>query len=668
MKKPQDKKVFLFLPLWGEEYQQFFRELVWPSLCAPGNLPALCKTFPVQIVFLTKNEDYPQLSKVVLAAKGYPCGRLTTAAVWIDDLCDSKNTGVILTLAYARGIFAKQAEVTDPIFVFLNNDFILSDNTLRHLAGLLKNGKKAIMMPSLRVNLENVRESLLNKKDQKKNILQIPGREMVKLGLDHLHTTTLAKEVSNQMFHSTHPNQLIWQIDDQTILARFFLIFMFALVPNRKLRAVNSFCDYALMDDLCLGEPLHVIGDSDDACLLELQPRIADTYLIRWGPFDHGGLAESLSSWINPRHVEASKTDIIYHSAKVSSQTEKVKKQAATFMKAIYEKIIPQNYKNHPHWKKGVYDYFSKSGKTILDSKENIKISSNFLTSLKIKLKLKINQLCCKDIEYEFSAKEPFCDSANTALVKKISKSYPNKKLFIITDEEIAAKVYFPFYGNKKTKQTFFFTNEKTTYIPEIGKNFEKTLLITKSFQTVKLILSANKKIDQIFWWHEKRNMHLWNLLVFYVPKILSDAKKYKISSYINKPLYFYNKVINSKTHWIGDYRELLNQLFVSRICNKKREKLEILRKPFPFLCLWPENNIHEESKFCDIHPSCLRFLQEENFQIHKPLLGWSKGLQIQKLLFRIISENIFAKKWQRAGFVDGCHPKAQIFCIEAKD
>ena len=668
MKKNKETKVFLLIPLWGEEYRKFFHALVWPSLCAPGNLPALCKEFPVQLVFLTKKENYEQLSKDVLGTSGYPHGRLTTAAVFIDDLCEGRNIGVILTLAYARGIFAKQAEVSDPIFVFLNNDFILSENTLEHLAGLLKKGKKAVMMPSLRVNLEDVRESLLNKKDQRKNILQIPGREMVKLGLSHLHTTTLAKEVTNQFFHSTHPNQLIWRIDDQSFLARFFLIFMFALVPNRKLEGVNSFCDYALMDDLCLGEPLHVIADSDDACLLELQPRIADAYLIRWGPFDHKGLASRLSSWINPRHVEASKTDIVYHSGEVSSQTEKVKKQAAAFMVPLYGTLKTQKYKDHPHWKKGVYDYFSKSRKSNFDSKEKINISTDWLASLTIKAKIKLAQICLKDIEYEFSDQEPFCDSAIVALVEKIKENYPKEKVLIIADQEIAAKIYYAFKLIKEIDLIFFFSNSGIKKIPEICASFEKTLIITNKYNNVKLALSAGRKINQIFWLNESKNIKQWNSLVFYFSQNNKKGKNnFRILSYINKPLNYYNQIVDSKKHWMGDYREVLNKIFISTILDKNPVIPWFLRKAFPFLPLLPENNLHEKLLFSDIHPSCLQYLQEDLPPSRKPFLGWSRGLRVQKLLFRIISENMVSKKWQRNSFVDGFNSNSLIICFEAK-
>ena len=668
MKKNKETKVFLLIPLWGEEYRKFFYAFVWPSLCAPGNLPALFRAFPVQIVFLTKKEDYPKLSKDV-SAKGYPCDRLTTAAVWIDDLCGSKNTGVILTLAYARGIFAKQAEVSDPIFVFLNNDFILSENTLEHLAGLLKKGKKAVMMPSLRVNLEDVRESLLNKKDQRKNILQIPGREMVKLGLSHLHTTTLAKEVTNQLFHSTHPNQLIWQIDDQTILARFFLIFMFALVPNRKLEAVNSFCDYGLMDDLCLGEPLHVIADSDDACLLELQPRIADAYLIRWGPFDHGGLAESLSSWINPRHVEASKTDIVYHSGEVSSQTEKVKKQAAAFMVPIYLKLRTQNYKNHPHWKSGFYDYLSKYPQSRINLKEKINTSCNLLQDKIIKIKANIARLLSKDLRYEFTGVEAFCDSCTMELVKKIHAKYGEKNLQIIIDKELVSRVYYSFLINKKDNIKFFFCDMKSFKDLKNIKGDEPMVAITKDKKSLKNLFTSWQGFGQIYLWLESKKLRgLDDLIFYYSISAKLGEKRHEISSYINMPIYYYNKIVFSKKNLIGDYRESLNKIFLLTLMDLKPKVPYFLRKSFPYLSLWPENNFHEQFPLPEINTEYLESGKEKFLKIPRPLLGWTMGLQLQKLLFRILSENIFAKRWQRTGFVDGLNSKAQIICFEANE
>jgi hypothetical protein len=99
-----------------------------------------------------------------------------------------------------------------------------------------------------------------------------------------------------------------------------------------------------------------------------------------------------------------------------------------------------------------------------------------------------------------------------------------------------------------------------------------------------------------------------------------------------------------------------------------KPEVPYFLRKSFPYLSLWPENNFHEQSPLPEINTEYLESGKEYLLKIPRPLLGWKKGILLQKLLFRILSENIFAKRWQRTGFVDGLNPKAQIICFEANE
>ena len=192
---------------------------------------------------------------------------------------------------------------------------------------------------------------------------------------------------------------------------------------------------------------------------------------------------------------------------------------------------------------------------------------------------------------------------------------------------------------------------------------------ITKDKKMLKNLFTSWQGFGQIYLWLESKELRVLDDLIFYYSISAKLGKKrHEISSYINMPIYYYNKIVFSKKNWIGDYRESLNKIFLSTLMDLKPEVPYFLRKSFPNLSLLPENNFHEQFPLPEINTEYLESGKEYFLKIPRPKLGWTKGIQLQKLLFRILSENILAKRWQRTGFVDGLNQKAQIICFEANE
>src|SRR5438105_2659843 len=149
-------KARLIIPLWGEVYASKLVSMTLPALLAPGNLPALCALFDVELVLVTE----AGLFETIRRAKSFRrvSELCRSRFVPLDDLMTDVpgDYGVVLTYALHRGFADLGAHMTETYLLFLNADFIICDGSLRHLAKLMLEGKRVIHAPSFRVVLEEV--------------------------------------------------------------------------------------------------------------------------------------------------------------------------------------------------------------------------------------------------------------------------------------------------------------------------------------------------------------------------------------------------------------------------------------------------------------------------------------------------------------------------------
>ena len=252
-------KIKFLIVVWGDTYIKNFCELSLPSLMAAGNIPALAHDSEFEVLIMTQKRDFPGFKK--FPAFQRLSQHVPVNFVPIDDLIPGNVYGVTLTLAYARPILELKEEMLEYHFVFMNADFLLADGSLATLARVLRNGGHVVLAPSLRIIEEKTKPLFRKRVNQKTGLLQIPPREFLKLAMPHLHPTTLGKIINQKDYHTVHPNQLFWRVDESILLGRYFLIFMLAFRPQKVIRAINSWCDYGFVPEFCPGTPTKVLGD-----------------------------------------------------------------------------------------------------------------------------------------------------------------------------------------------------------------------------------------------------------------------------------------------------------------------------------------------------------------------------------------------------------------------
>ena len=339
--------------VWGKSYISRFASLALPSFLAKGNLPALAQATDLEVVIMTRRDDIDFFEKQAtfrLLREICP-----VRFVEIDDLITTAVYGVTLTLAYARPIIACGSEMINIHFVFMNADFVLADGSLEALGEHILAGRSIVLGPSFRSTAEAMKPLLESAVDTSTGILSIPTRQLTALALAHPHPTTIAKTLNQDFCHSTQVNQFFWQVDDQTILGRYFLIFMLALKPERVISTINSYCDYALIPELCPSGDEVAMSDSDKFFMLELQQRNQEMNLLRLGRQRDAEIVSSLQYWTTAEHRRAATHDIVFHAADIPKGIGAAKKEAQACVEKIVRKLGRLRlHEGHRYWVRGV--------------------------------------------------------------------------------------------------------------------------------------------------------------------------------------------------------------------------------------------------------------------------------------------------------------------------
>jgi len=355
---PERLKARLLTAVWGERYVKEFAQRSLPSYLAPGNIPAIAKTVDLEVVILTTRSS-------VKAFRNEPSFQKLQALchsrfLLIDDLITTGNYGVILTLAYARGIIDAGAEQVNTWFIFMNSDFVLADGGLKNLLPILARDDHAIMSASLRVRAETVMPLLDHFIAESGTQLAISPREAVGLALANLHGTVIGKTITQDLVTCQTHNQIYWGVDESTLLARNHLIFMLAIKPERPMRAVNSYFYYGLVPELVPSGRIHVIGDSDTFFMMEMQPSQQESSFLCYGTKSQLEISDELSGWTTKEHRLYASHDVIFHAREIPSFAESTRSEAQRFITDLHAQLrAPMDHADHFYWVRGLEAWFS---------------------------------------------------------------------------------------------------------------------------------------------------------------------------------------------------------------------------------------------------------------------------------------------------------------------
>jgi hypothetical protein len=352
-------KLKFLTAIWGARYVEEFARVSLPSYLAPGNLPSLAAEIDLEIVIMTSTSSRSTFDALPIFQK------LTSLCpvrfIFIDDLITTGNYGVTLTLAYARGILDSGPDQTSTNFLFMNSDFVLADGSLQTVIAKLRAGERCILAPSLRACAETALPPLIDAVNSVDHTLVVPPQQLVQLAFDHLHPTVVGKTITQGFVTCATHNQIYWQVDETTLLARYHLIFMLAIRPEVPLGPVNSYCDYGFVPTLVPSGQFTVIDDTDAFFMLELQPTAQEKQFLRCGKQTPAAIAAELSRWTTREHRRVAGTDIVFRSGRRPPSLENARIEASRFMVELrgYMRKAPLDHQDHFYWVSGLQAWCS---------------------------------------------------------------------------------------------------------------------------------------------------------------------------------------------------------------------------------------------------------------------------------------------------------------------
>src|ERR1700677_4663204 len=141
-------KVTCLLPVWGLPYLRRFLTVALPTWLAPGNLPALVRELPAEMVILTTREDEAYLR----AHPGFKrlADIIPVRLQFIDHLVTGNNYSTTITLAYTEAGRGSTATL-DTCFFFLVGDYIVADGSFAYIISRMKAGLSGMQVGNFQV-------------------------------------------------------------------------------------------------------------------------------------------------------------------------------------------------------------------------------------------------------------------------------------------------------------------------------------------------------------------------------------------------------------------------------------------------------------------------------------------------------------------------------------
>jgi hypothetical protein len=354
-----DKNIKVLLAVWGENYVEDFLTLSFPTLLAPGNIPALTLEYNTRFVILTRAnqvclfEQNPAFQKLKELCE--------VEFIAIDELIVMGNYSTTVTLAYDLAIKQTGEQMLNTYFVFLVSDYIMADGSMQGLMRYIKKGYSGICAGNFQVIQENVEDLLLKQIDPVSGVLQIKPRDLLKQSFVNLHPIVIASMCDQSVLYNYHANRFFYRYDEEVMAGRFYLLHMLCIKPETTNYKIGASCDYSFIPEMCPSGNITIINDSDDYCVIEVQLKTHEANNVNWGHYNLNYLSKKLSEWTIAQHRENSKSTIYFHTRDLLlSEKAIIEEKLGGFIGDIasrLKKYPVMPYYNHPYWRGAIFAF-----------------------------------------------------------------------------------------------------------------------------------------------------------------------------------------------------------------------------------------------------------------------------------------------------------------------
>jgi hypothetical protein len=257
--------------VWGEAYIDTFLRIVLPSHLAPGNLPAFPGLGRCTYAIHTTAADVARFE--ASPAFRRLCELLPTRLVARPEGLDPEDRYERLIQGTRDAV--REAREANAYLVILPPDNLYSEGTFPALARWAEAGRKAVVLPGIRLTQETAAPEFLRRwPPEAAGRLSYPPRALARLALEHLHPLSQSLFTDSDHFHNEWPSHIYWRVDADGFLCTACHLHPLMVDPGAGGALGDSTIDGAFLEELCADpRDAHVAQDSDEMLALELSPR-----------------------------------------------------------------------------------------------------------------------------------------------------------------------------------------------------------------------------------------------------------------------------------------------------------------------------------------------------------------------------------------------------------
>ena len=290
-------------PVWGAGHVGLFLNVCLPSLLSPGNLPGLAADPRNRYLIYTRAEDETEL-------RAAPTFRRLREIIAVEVIIIREEiTEPHRTMSDCHIDSVRRADEVDGAAIFLPPDCVWSDGSLLALERIARSGKSVVHMSGIRLDRDAFVPELSNWYSDNKTVLTLAPRELIAMGLRHLHPISHT-HFWNEFDGGLMPANLIWTVPNEGLLLRCFHLHPLMVKSQVPFAKFSSTID----DDLPLracpdASRDYVVTDSDELFAFEMSglSRVVGTVCSK-------ASLEGVAAWAevgtNKRHRELIKNSI----------------------------------------------------------------------------------------------------------------------------------------------------------------------------------------------------------------------------------------------------------------------------------------------------------------------------------------------------------------------
>lgn len=260
-------QVVLITAVWGPWHCDAFARAALPTLLASGNLPTLAAAHACRYLIFSTGESAARLESMPALAR---LRALMPVEMNIMEPNDSISSKMHL-FAWERAVGAARAAQAAAVSV--HPDVVWSNGSLAFLGRAFAAGRKAIVLPNIRVISETMIPELDERPRDPAGAICITGAEAADMALRHFHPLAAASIAGGD--RSAAATEIFWPVPDQGLLLRHASRPAIAAVPHACALDLEFY-----MRDMRDASAVVNVTDCADMAMLSLAPLFKDFGLV----------------------------------------------------------------------------------------------------------------------------------------------------------------------------------------------------------------------------------------------------------------------------------------------------------------------------------------------------------------------------------------------------